>query len=96
MQNTSVISTSEAALWGRLFEPASAALSQEVARHLLNLCFPQADIERMHELAEKARKGTLTLEEHLELDSYERVGHVLSLLKSQARQALKARRPKRA
>ncbi len=88
MQNTSVISTSEAALWGRLFEPANAALSQEVARHILTLRFPQADIEHMHELAEKAREGTLALEEHLELDNYERVGHVLSLLKSQARQTI--------
>ncbi len=88
MQNTSVISTSESALWGRLFEPATAALSQEVARHLLTLRFPQADIERMQELGEQARAGTLTLEEHLELDNYERVGHVLSLLKSQARQTI--------
>jgi hypothetical protein len=93
MQNTYIISTGEAALWGRLFEPTSAALSQEVARYILTLDFPQSDIERMQELAEKAREGTLTLEEHVELDNYERVGHVLSLMKSKARQALKKARP---
>ncbi|MGH9753369.1 MAG: hypothetical protein ACREA2_11355 [Blastocatellia bacterium] len=43
----------------------------------------------MHELAEKARGGVLTLEEHIEMDNYERVGHVLSLMKSKARKALK-------
>jgi uncharacterized protein YnzC (UPF0291/DUF896 family) len=89
MQNTYVISAGEAALWGRLFEPTSAALSQEVARYILTRQFPQSDIERMQELAEKAREGTLTLEEHVELGNYERVGHVLSLMKSKARQALK-------
>jgi uncharacterized protein YnzC (UPF0291/DUF896 family) len=43
----------------------------------------------MHELAEKARAGTLTLEEHVELDNYKRVGHVLSLIKSKVRKKLR-------
>ena len=43
----------------------------------------------MHELAEKARAGTLILEEHVELDNYERVGHVLSLMKSKVRKKLR-------
>ena len=46
----------------------------------------------MHELAEKARAGALTLEEHIEMDNYERVGHVLSLMKSKARKSLKKAR----
>jgi hypothetical protein len=33
--------------------------------------------------------NTLSLEEQIELDDYERVGHVLSLMKSEARQVLK-------
>jgi uncharacterized protein YnzC (UPF0291/DUF896 family) len=89
MQRASTISTSEAALWGRLLDPIGTELSPEAARYLLALRFPQPDIDRMHELAEKARASTLTLEEHIELDNYERVGHVLSLMKSKARQALK-------
>ncbi|HLG15699.1 MAG TPA: hypothetical protein VJH03_14530 [Blastocatellia bacterium] len=60
-----------------------------MARYILTLSFPQADIGRMRELAEKARDGTLTLKEHIELDNYEHVGHVLSLMKSRARKALK-------
>jgi uncharacterized protein YnzC (UPF0291/DUF896 family) len=89
MQEVSTISTSEAALWGRLFDPTSSELSTDVARYILRLSFPQPDIDRMQELAKKARAGTLTLEEQIELDNYERVGHVLSLLKSKARKALK-------
>lgn len=89
MQEASIINSSEAALWGRLFDPASGELSTDVARYIFTLSFPQPDIDRMNELAKKARAGTLTLEEHIELDNYERVGHVLSLMKSKARKALK-------
>lgn len=92
MQVASTISTSEAALWGRLFDPTSHELSTDVARYILTLTFPQPDVDRMQELANKARAGTLTLEEQIELDNYERVGHVLSLLKSKARKALKKTR----
>lgn len=92
MQEAAIINSSEAALWGRLFDPTSHELSTDLARYILTLKFPQPDIDRMHELAEKARAGTLTLEEHIELDSYERVGHVLSLMKSKARKSLKMAR----
>lgn len=89
MQEIATISTSEAALWGRLFDPASLELPTDVARYILTLSFPQPDIARMNELAKKARAGTLKLEEQVELDNYERVGQVLSLMKSKARKALK-------
>ena len=91
-QDLPPIIASEAVLWGRLLDPVGANLSPEVARYILNLRFPQSDIDRMHKLAEKARAGTLTLEEHIEMDNYERVGQVLSLMKSKARQFLKQAR----
>ena len=75
----------ELALWSRLFEPTDAAPNPDVARYLLTLRFPASDLKRMNHLAEKARAGSLTLEEQIELDDYERVGTVLSLLKSKAR-----------
>lgn len=89
MQEASIISSSEAALWGRLFDPTGGELSTDVARYILTLSFPSPDVDRMNELAKKASFGTLTLEEHIELDNYERVGQVLSLMKSKARKALK-------
>ena len=50
----------------------------------------------MRELSEKAREGALTPAEQVEIDNYERAGHVLSLMKSKARRSLKrASRPNR-
>jgi len=92
LQDAHPTGATEAALWGRLIDPASADLSTEAARYILGLQFPQSDIDRMQELAEKARAGALTLEEHIEMDSYERVGQVLSLMKSKARKSLKKAR----
>lgn len=91
-QSAATVNSSEAALWERLLDPAGPDLSPEAARYILDLHFPEADVARMHSLAEKAREGTLTLDEHIELDNYERVGHVLSLMKSRARKALKKTR----
>ncbi|HEX4949877.1 MAG TPA: hypothetical protein VFZ34_24640 [Blastocatellia bacterium] len=79
---------SETALWGRLLDPVGEKLSPDAARYLLNLKFPASDVRRMQELAEKAQEGTLTLDEQIELDNYERVGHVLSVMKSKARKSL--------
>ncbi|HSE98418.1 MAG TPA: hypothetical protein VLD57_09160 [Blastocatellia bacterium] len=89
MPEATSLASSEAALWGRLLEPDSSELSPEAARYLLTLCFPPPDIARMHELAEKARAGSLTSSESREMETYERVGHALSLMKSKARRALK-------
>ncbi len=59
------------------------------ARVILGLSFPENDVARMHELSAKARAGTLTPEEDAEMDDFERVGSILSTLKSKARQVLK-------
>jgi hypothetical protein len=58
-----------------------------MARAILALSFPKNDISRMHELSAKARAGTLTPEEGVEMDNFERAGSILSTLK--ARQALR-------
>jgi hypothetical protein len=92
VQEASAIGVSEASLWGRLLDPVKADLSPEAARYLLNLQFPQSDLDRMQALAEKVRAGSLTIEEHIEMDNYERVGYVLSLMKSKARKSLKKTR----
>jgi len=42
----------------------------------------------MRELAEKARQGELTLDEHDELECYERTGSLLGVLQSKARSIL--------
>jgi hypothetical protein len=65
-------------------------LDVAAARAILDLSFSQADKDRMHQLLTKAKTGELTADATVEIDNYERVGHMLSLMKSKARLSLKA------
>ncbi len=49
----------------------------------------------MNGLSAKARAGTLTPDEQIDIDTFERLGSLLDIVHSKARQALK-RKPKRA
>ena len=82
------MSTLEADILTRVIVPDEASLEKQVAKAVLTLGFKTEDWQRMDELARKAREGGLSPDERLEADSYERVGHFLSLLKSKARQSL--------
>jgi hypothetical protein len=75
--------------FGRVLEPEEATLDVAAARAILELDFKQPDKDRMRALLAKAKKGTLTAKEKVEIDNYERVGHMLSLMKSKARRSLK-------
>ena len=63
-------------------------MSDDVARFLLKVRFPESDVVRMNELADKARCGALTNDEDGELKDFIHVGHLLERLKSEARQLL--------
>lgn len=82
---------SDVAILSRVLEPNKPTLTPEAAHAILTLEFPPADRERMHQLVEKARQGMLTPREQVEIDNYERVGHLLDLMKSKARKSLKNR-----
>ena len=82
------------AIIDRVVVPDQPDLPPDVARGFLRLSFHDDDRRRMNELAEKADLGTFTSEEQAELDSYERVGHLLSLLKSKARRSLQGSVPR--
>ncbi len=84
--------TSEVAIFGRVLEPDRATLGAAAARAILGLDFKANDKDRMQQLLAKAKAGTLTAGETIEIDNYERVGHMLSLMKSKARRSLKARK----
>ena len=84
--------TSEVAIFGRVLEPEEANLDVAAARAILELDFKQADKDRMRVLLAKAKKGTLKAKEKVEIDNYERVGHMLSLMKSKARRSIKGGR----
>ncbi len=81
---------SEAEILSRIIEPDKPALSLELARMVLQWDFPGEDRRRMHELLEKAKAGNLSAEEKAQAENYERVGHLISMLKAKARASLRA------
>ena len=85
---STVVGSSQAAIFGRLIEADQEVLSPDLARYLLRLSFPRPDRERVNELAAKARAGTLSVEERDELDRYNLAGDVLALWQSKARRSL--------
>ena len=81
-------SNTDVAILSRIIAPDEAGLSPEMANLVLSLDFLPDDRARMDELAAMARDDTLAFQEQEELDDYERVGHLLSLLWSKARVSL--------
>ena len=76
-------------IWQRVIQPERNDLRPEVAEAILRLKFVQSDLDRMNLLAAKAREGSLTEAERRELEEYEQVGILLSIMQSKARLALK-------
>jgi len=87
-------SAPHAAIWQRVIE-FEGELSPPAARALLRFGFSKKDHSRMKKLSIKARGGRLTPSEQVELDTFERLGCLLDIIHSKARQALK-KKPKRA
>ena len=83
------VTASEAAIFSRVFANGKHALTPQLARYLLGLTFSAEDKARMHELAMKNQEGELSPAELEELHNYIQVGHLLAVLQSKARQALK-------
>lgn len=82
--------TSEVAILSRIIEPEKPVLPEGVARVIMQWDFDDGDRRRMHMLLEKAKEGTLSPEERADAESYERVGHLLSMLKAKARASLQS------
>jgi hypothetical protein len=94
MKTKSPASAGKAAIWQRVIQ-FKGELSPAAARALLQFGFSEHDQARMEELSKRARAGTLTPSEQVDLDTFERLGSVLDIVHSRARQALK-RKPQRA
>jgi hypothetical protein len=90
--HTARAKTSEAAIFGRLLSNAKGEMSPSLARYVLTLGFGDEDQARMRDLAARNQDGTLSAEEQEELRSYVKAGHLLALLHSKARKALKKRK----
>jgi len=79
----------EAEIWMRVIQAEKGDLSAEAAREWLRLRLSNADVERVHDLSQKADEGDLTKQEEKELDAFLHVGSVLELLQAKARLSLK-------
>jgi hypothetical protein len=79
----------DVAIMARILRPESGDMPLAAARAILKFEFPTSDQDRMQVLAQKARDGALTAEEQDEINDYDRVGHLLGLMHSKARTALK-------
>ena len=90
MSSQVVTPNTEAAILARiLLQSEDAELNPEAARYLLSIKLPACDEDRVNELSAKARAGTLTESERLELDSYLHIGSLLAVMQSKARRLLK-------
>jgi hypothetical protein len=79
----------EAAILARIIQTDEQDLTQDAARYLLSMRLPLADEDRVNELSEKARQGTLTEPERQELDSYLHIGSLLAVVQATGRRLLK-------
>ncbi|HEV3117003.1 MAG TPA: hypothetical protein VGY58_08130 [Gemmataceae bacterium] len=82
----------EFAIFARVLSNHKADMSPPLARYVLTLGFSADEQARMDDLAVRNQDGRLTPDEHEELMSYVRAGHLLALLHSKARKALKKRK----
>ena len=89
MKTATRLPASEGAIWTRIVQADSGDLPHEAAQTLLQLDFSKADRQRMDALAAKSSAGTLTAPEREEAENYNRVAHLLALLQSKARLALR-------
>jgi hypothetical protein len=81
--------TSDLAIFARLLRNGKRAMSSGLARYILGLGFDHADQARMADLAARNQDGRLSALEQGELMGFVKAGHLLALLQSKARQALK-------
>lgn len=86
---TASVPSHEAEILRRVVYPQRAGWSHETAQAILALSFPQPDLDRATELAEKAGAEALTPQEQREMEDYRQVGRLLDLMQSRARLSLK-------
>jgi hypothetical protein len=79
----------EVTILARLLGDEKGELPPEMARHLLNTEFSEADKAHMHDLAVRNQEDSLSPTEKEELLAYAKAGTLLSILKSMARRTLR-------
>jgi len=86
-----VTANTSIAIFNRAIELDDEPLSPDTARHILRWGFAKMDQSRVSDLIEKLKAETISPDEREELEEFNRVNHLLALLKSKARIALRTR-----
>ena len=86
--------SSELAIFARIIKADASDLSRDLARYMLTLGFDDDDQKKMTDLAERNQAGLLSTDEKAELKNFVKAGHMLALLHSRARMALKSTKAK--
>jgi len=79
----------EVTILARVFGKEGGMLSEEMARHILDLGFSDRDKARMHDLVVRNQDDALSPGEKLELLAFGKAGDLLAILKSKARRTLR-------
>ena len=78
----------QSAILDRALAIQATPMTPEAARFLLSIQLDPFDEQRANELAAKARDGSLTTDEQMEIDEYRRAGRIIEMLKLRAKSAL--------
>ena len=88
MSSQQAAPNTEASILARMIQSQDRELSPEIAHYLISIKLPPDDEVRVNELSAKARTGTLSDRESMELDSYLHIGSLLGVMQSRARRIL--------
>ena len=72
----------------RAIRPGDDLLTPDVARYILRFGFAPQDQARVSQLLDKLKEEQITPDERTELEEFNRLNHMFTLLQSRARQAL--------
>ncbi len=81
----------EVTILARVFGKEGGMLSEEMARHILDLGFSDRDKARMHDLVVRNQDDALSSSEKQELLAFGKAGDLLAILKSKARRTLRTK-----
>lgn len=73
----------------KLFKPQEGGFSEELARYVLSIHFTEAQKSRYVDLADKADRGGMSIEDRRELESYVCANELLTILHLKSRLSLR-------
>lgn len=87
--NPTLASTNQTEILSRSFDLHGDRMSPDAAQFIMSIELDEQDRQRLDELAEKARQGSLSEAEETDLEEYRRAGRLMEMMKLKARMVLK-------